>query len=130
MEFHIRQLHTKAEAFDDLTRFAEGVRFPYACLLPRIDVLLRRFAFDALDFVVVFSPFRVHLRTDEFTGEAHNAHVQPVVGIEYHHVTDVHVHGRRFAKKSFSIGLEPHLHHIKRPLTHGQGHAFQPIKHR
>ena len=57
LKLHVRQLHVEAEAFDDVTSFTDGIRFPHACLLPRIDILLRRFAFDALDFVVVFGPF-------------------------------------------------------------------------
>ena len=74
-------------------------------------------------------PFRVHLRADEFTGEAHNAHILPVVRVKHDHVADVHVHGRRFAKESFAIRFEPNLHHIKWAMARWQGHPFQPIKH-
>ena len=89
-----------------------------------------RFAFDALDFVIVFGPLRVHLCADEFTREAHNAHIQPMVCIKYDNIAYMHVHFRGFAKESLAVRFEPYLHHIKRALARWQGHAFQPIEYR
>ena len=129
LKLHVGQLHVEPEAFDDVPSFTDGIRLPHARLLPRIDVLLRGFAFDALDFVVVFGSLRVHLGADEFSGEAHDTHILSVVCVEYDNIADVHVHFGRFAKEPFAVRFESNLHHIKRALARWQGHPFQPIKH-
>ena len=130
LELDIRQLHVQAEAFDDVTRLFDRIRLAQTGLLPCIDVLLGRFAFDSLQFVVVLRAFGIHLGPDQLTCEADNSNIQPVICIQHDDIADMHLQRRWLAEEPFAVRLETNFNNVKRTLSGRQGDAFQPIEDR
>ena len=127
---HIGELHADAQTLDDLTGFAEGVLFALTRRVPQGDVVVVRFACDALQLVVVLDLAELQLALDQFSCQAHHAHIVAGLEVDDHHVSHVNGQGIGPTHVGLAVVFEAQFHDVVRGGAVGQGNAFEPVKHR